>query len=571
MEVAGLVIGLAGAVGVLGQIYNGCQVGYKVFSSARNLGRDSDRLVCKVKIEEMRFRVWGREWGIVEGKFEAHLSATAWEGLRELAKDILTQLLSTILDCHKLQAKYGLREEAPGSVDTAAYEEWKKVAEPKTSKPSLGSKLKKEMGMAGLKAKWVIVDKEKFDAFLQELGYYNDRLEKLFPPSKMATLERAWTNELLTTAQRDMEHLKLLETAAGGKYPGLNALAQLKQLRINLDAREPSKKILSSSELKIPIWRLKDYSNEPTDSKHVRAIYQKPTNDLKGSSVSEDVHVLLDWIEWEPDMSMDSRLHIYQRVDNLARMLHSCSSRHPDLHTLDCLGYSEDAANNRYGIIHVGPPTRGETRSKAIPPFQTLSSVIEDNSKRNADLDVRFKLAHTLAIALWSFHSLDWLHKSFGSFNILFFESGAATASEHHNLSSPYVVGFDSSRPDGLTEMTADPKFTDSQELYRHPDSLGMWRQSYRKSFDIYSLGLVLLEIGLWKSIRAVYKPRYSHAVFREKIIQGLAPALGAKTGSIYKSVVERCLTFDESAEKEDMTPHEVLEWVVITLEGLKV
>jgi len=569
MEVAGLALGIVGAVGILGQIYNGCITGYHVFSSAKNLGKDSERIVCKIKIEEMRFRVWGREWGIVEGKFEAHLSATAWEGLRDLAKDILTQLLSTILDCHKLQGKYGLKEEAPGSVDKEAYTAWKTAAEP--TSPSFSSKLKKEMGMAGLRAKWVIADKDKFDAFLQELGYYNDRLEKLFPPSRVATLQRTWTNELLSTAQRDIEHLELLESAASGKYPGLNALAHLKQLRINLDAKEPSKKILSSSELKIPIWRLTGYSNEKADSRRVRAVYQRPLNAPKGTAASEDVPILVDWIDWDPEMTLDARLHLYQRVDNIARMLHSCSSRHPDLHTLDCLGYSEDTANNRYGIIHIRPPYGGEAASASIPPYETLSTVIEDGGKRTPNLDVRFKLTHTLSVALWSFHSLDWLHKSFSSSNILFFENPAMKSSEQHDLTSPYVVGFDSSRPDGLSEMTADPKFSDGQDLYRHPDSLGMWRQSYRKSFDIYSLGLILLEIGLWKSIRVIYKPRYSHTIFKEKIIQGLVPALGSKTGSIFRTVVERCLTYDEEQEKEQLSPHEMMEWVVITLEGLKV
>jgi hypothetical protein len=565
MEVAGFTLGVIGAVGILGQIFDGCMTGYRVFSTAKNLGKDSEKLICKVKIEEMRLAVWGREWGVVEGKFEAHLTAIAWDGLKEIARDILSQLLATILDCQKLQEKYGLREEVPGSVDTAAYSELRKAVEPNTS----FQKLKKDMR---LRAKWVVSDKEKFETFLCDLEYFNDRLEKLFPPSRVATFQRTWTNELLETAQRNLGDLSLLEMTAAGRYPGLNTMAQLKQLRINLDAQQPSRQILSLSKVKIQRWRVNVSAEERLESQRVKAIYQKPLDELKGDSVSEDVPVLIEWVQYDAEMEMDGRLQLYQRVDNLVRMLHSSSNRHPDLHTLDTVGYTEDSANNRLGIIHLQPLAPNQHGTTAAPEFETLSALVEDSNKRTPDLDVRFKLAHTLAIALWSLHSLDWLHKSFSSLNIIFFSSGRSkSSSEQHDLQCPYVAGFDSSRPDGLTEMTVDPKFSNGEDLYRHPNSLGVWRQSYRKSFDIYSLGLVLLEIGLWKSIRIMHKPKYSSAVFRDKVIHALVPSLGSRVGSTFKTIVERCLTYDEWGETQKITPHQLMEGVVFALESLRV
>ncbi|MCJ1423914.1 hypothetical protein MMC29_001799 [Sticta canariensis] len=41
-------------------------------------------------------------------------------------------------------------------------------------------------------------------------------------------------------------------------------------------------------------------------------------------------------------------------------------------------------------------------------------------------------------------------------------------------------------------------------DLYRHPLSLGNSRLSFRKSFDIFSVGCTLLEIGLWSSLRQI-------------------------------------------------------------------
>ncbi|KAF2761896.1 hypothetical protein EJ05DRAFT_188374 [Pseudovirgaria hyperparasitica] len=569
-EIAGLALSVVGAVGLLGQLFDGCITGYRVFSTAKNLGKDSEKMVCKIRIEEMRLWVWGREWGVVEGRFEAHLSSTSWEGLKDLAKDILEQLLGTILDCHKLQDKYGLREEAPGSVDQDAYSTCKKAADPATS--SFGSRFRKDMK---LKARWVIADREKFDTFVQDLSYFNDRLEKLFPPGRVETLQRTWTNELLHTAQRDLDILQLLETSAVEKYPSLNTLARLKQLRINLDGkeREPSRKILSSSELKIRRERIQVDASEKAVARRVRAVYSKPLDTMRDGKVSEDVPVLIDWIDYDAEMELDSRLHLYQRVDNLSRMLHSCSSRHPDLHTLDCLGYVEDTKSHRYGVVHNGPQLELAQNAGNVPPFQNLYALLGDNDKdkRTPDLDVRIKLAHTLAIALWSFHSLDWLHKSFSSHNVLFFTGNMPSGAQHHDLRHPYVVGFDSSRPDGLAEMTADPIYSEGQDIYRHPSSLGVWRQSYRKAFDIYSLGLVLLEIGLWRSVRSLYKPKYSHTVFKEKVLQLGVPALGSKTGSLYRGIVEKCISYDDQDEKHPMSPHQMMEQVVSTLESLNV
>ena len=574
-------LGLIGAVGVIGQVFDGCMKAYRIFTTAANLGRDSERLVCKIRIEEARLAVWGREWGVVEGELEANLAAADWgpPGLYSLAETILTQLYSTIMDFNKLQDRYGLKEAAPGSVDREAY---KKSEDPRSS---VATRLRDGLT---LRARWVVADKEKFEVLLDDLGFYNDRLEKLFPPDRISTFQRTWRNELLDATQRSVQNLDLLENASSGKYPQLNTLAKLKHLRINLDAQEPSKKVLSTSELKIPRWRLK--FDGATDSTRIQGVYQRPTDTMKDGQVAEEVPVLIDFISYEQYQDIDSRLHLYQRVDNLARMLHSASNRHPDLHTLDCLGYLDDTSATRYGIVHLLP--ENVSQSLKNPNFLSLSTVIEDSYRKTPDLDARFRLAHSLAIALWSFHSLDWLHKAFYPSNILFFPSSSATSGPtpiHHNLDHPFVLGFDSSRPEHLSEMSAaaPQSLPHLPDLYRHPDSLGIWRQSYRKSYDIYSLGLALLEIGLWTSIKGYWKQKYTPNVFKQKILGGILPHLGSKTGPRYRTVVERCLRYGDDLEQlpephgtggkgeakknEKVPPNQMIEWVVTSLERLSV
>ncbi|ELR02940.1 hypothetical protein GMDG_01161 [Pseudogymnoascus destructans 20631-21] len=146
--------------------------------------------------------------------------------------------------------------------------------------------------------------------------------------------------------------------------------------------------------------------------------------------------------------------------------------------------------------------------------FPTLYSVISSNDYRTPDLGERFKLAHSLAVGLWSFHSLDWLHKSVCSHDILFFPSAISdlaskptvNAALVPDISSPFLLGFDSSRPEQVIKMNVASRNPSSLDLHRYPSSLeGIDRKSYSKGFDIYSLGLVMLEIRLWKILQAYY------------------------------------------------------------------
>ena len=538
MEVTGFALGVVSTVGILGQIFDGCVKAYAYFTTASNMGRDSERMVCKIRIEEMRLTVWGREWGVAEGKLEAHLAAANGENeqLKKLAEMILKQLLDTIGNTRKLKERYGVKEQVAKSDENGA-----------NGGSDPGNK--SSWGELKMRTRWVIGDRDKFDVLLRDLKDFNDGLERLFPPSCVATLQRAWTNELLQEAKRDMGQLNLLESASSGVYPQLNTSANLKQLRINLDS-EDSARFKPTAALKIP----RDTITFQTEGgRRIEGQYRKDAQSVPRPIITE-------WIDYDADADLDTRLVFYQRVDNLARMVHSASNRHPDLHTLDCIGYFDDTQHSRYGLVY------GVPAGAALSSPRTLASLIDNPQLHTPDLDDRFRLAHTLAVALWSFHSLDWLHKTLCSHNMLFFDGDEDAA----RLARPYVTGFDSARPDHVDEMTVAARNDLGQAVYRHPDSLGVWRQSYRKAFDVYSLGLALLEIGLWRRLRDFHKPKYSPAAFRDKaVLPVLVPRLGSRTGKMYQRVVERCLACDEPADSDGAG--KVMEWVVLTLESLKV
>ncbi|KFY89510.1 hypothetical protein V498_06428 [Pseudogymnoascus sp. VKM F-4517 (FW-2822)] len=53
--------------------------------------------------------------------------------------------------------------------------------------------------------------------------------------------------------------------------------------------------------------------------------------------------------------------------------------------------------------------------------------------------------------------------------------------------------------------MTEKPRHDPSQDIYRHPNAQSSQMDgSYRKSYDLYSLGILIIEIALWMRIEDI-------------------------------------------------------------------
>ncbi|KAK7941266.1 uncharacterized protein PG986_013653 [Apiospora aurea] len=550
-------------VGVLGQIFDGCVKAYGHFTTAAQFAEQSRGLACKLRIEEMRLVVWGRAWGVTEGKLEAHLmdayggGPSAGEGqggamMRSLAVQILSELHRTITDGQRLRERYGLVEDedkgiingskkgASGGTKEALIKRSSDQSSKNGGSSSSGGgewSWRKEFS---IRARWVVAasPRKLTPDSLSRPSDYNDGLEQLFPASRIPAIQRTWVAELLQSAQRDVEQLSLLENASDAVYPKLNASANLKRLRINLD-NEPHGKAAFKPTFACKVAR-PALAVSDRDPKRSEGFHQRGSG--SGSKDDQSDAVLIEWVDYDRE-DLDEKFVHLRRLDQLARMMNSATDRHPDLHTIDCLGYTDDAARSRYGLVYKAPaPT-------------------------------------PLAVALWSLHALDWLHKSLCSNNILFFPSAftaaatqpTAAAALIPDISSPYLVGFDTSRPDFDTDMSVASKNPSILDLHRHPKSLsGLSRRPYCKSYDVYSLGLVLLEIGLWKPLQAYYKPSYSAERWRDRVVLPvLVPGLGNKTGRVYREVVERCLTATDDISSEEAG--QLMESVVAALESIHV
>jgi serine/threonine protein kinase len=141
-----------------------------------------------------------------------------------------------------------------------------------------------------------------------------------------------------------------------------------------------------------------------------------------------------------------------------------------------------------------------------FPPI-TLQEAIHDCDC--PPLNERIAIAHQLASSLLYFHAVGWLHRALRPDSVIFFrEFSPFKSASYIKYSEPSLTNFDYARPDrdGTNTTTSDTaRASKFYDLYRHPDYQGTNAQGkFRKSFDIYSFGILLLEIAAWEPIQAL-------------------------------------------------------------------
>src|SRR5438034_5787306 len=90
------------------KLFSECLNGYRLFTEAKELGRDSQRLLWKFRIEEARLRIWGRDWGLFdEDSATASAEARDRDDLR-IIPETLFRISNLFKDYKQLENRYGL-------------------------------------------------------------------------------------------------------------------------------------------------------------------------------------------------------------------------------------------------------------------------------------------------------------------------------------------------------------------------------------------------------------------------------------------------------------------------------
>ncbi|KAK3985912.1 Serine/threonine-protein kinase-transforming protein Rmil [Cladorrhinum sp. PSN332] len=169
-------------------------------------------------------------------------------------------------------------------------------------------------------------------------------------------------------------------------------------------------------------------------------------------------------------------------------------------------------------------------------------------------------IALHLARAVSSVHTCEFVHKNIRPETILVLPDETNPLIQ---LGSAHLLGFDSFR--GVyfhTNRLGDPAW--ERNLYRHPQRQGLHaNDAYIMQHDLYSLGVCLLELGLWTSfleypdgdgqvipsnalglaLKDFEYTEKSGANIKEHLVRVAKSKLPARMGDRYTAVVVTCLT----------------------------
>lgn len=158
------------------------------------------------------------------------------------------------------------------------------------------------------------------------------------------------------------------------------------------------------------------------------------------------------------------------------------------------------------GLVHVKNSREILTKIEMVfeipmelEKLQSLRDLLLSSNQANGpqfSIDARINLAKHLARIILYVHSADFVHKNFRPETIILLSS----RNQQNEIGFPFLVGFQNVRlVSGDTVYMGNTAW--EQNIYRHPERQGQYpEQSYKMQHDIYSLGVCLLEIALWKS-----------------------------------------------------------------------
>src|SRR5262249_3106135 len=144
------------------------------------------------------------------------------------------------------------------------------------------------------------------------------------------------------------------------------------------------------------------------------------------------------------------------------------------------------------------------TSTPESPP-RSLRDLFLDNAQGIASsINDRINVAKGLASAVLYIHSSGFVHKNIRSDNILIINRPGRNDDKYarypYTIGDPYLVGYD-----GVRKFDAESQrlaVTDtSKRVYLSPARQRMKvTDSFTTKHDVYSLGVVLLEIAMWSS-----------------------------------------------------------------------
>ncbi|KAI5861908.1 prion-inhibition and propagation-domain-containing protein [Durotheca rogersii] len=544
--------------------------------------------------------------------------------MAKLAVDILGRIFQVLENYSQVMEKQGI----PKPVVSTEVDEGRSLASLfspgriEAAKAAQGEEAKSVSKKTpfGAKIRWAVRDKQVLTDLLDELTTLNDGLQNLLPREDAVLLCRGLAAEAINEESTDLTDITI--ESFGGM--GRKAAAALEIRQENLTNLSEKASPFSTKPLNedcepsylIPISCFPDFTeprlkyrqtiegqfgNEALEVPLVRT-YQTfvplpPTagsNSAKVNKFQRPEVVLVEWRsqEAESKYSTISAEALARRRDHLVSLLHRTATSDDEYRVLNCLGYCLTSGRLPDGETHpiVGfvyrLPDGAANHVEPISLRAILGEAFAATDPHIPNLDDRYQLAWSLAVSLYQLQCAGWIHRKISSHNVLFFKDKARGQID---INQPYVCGWQYARPDSYIPGYK-PSIYESEsrkvgslgdlDMYAHPRRLDYVKgiPRFRKSFDIYSLGIILIEIAFWEPIVAFadvekrtlmerfYHPVEPTTVWASKIRAAAEKEIGPEMGLAYRDAVLACLGGLKMASLDDILAVEDIDMKNIEL-----
>ena len=541
MNVTSLAVSAVG----LAALWDVCVKGCSFVSRAQATSDKAQQSLARIEAERCRLNIWGRTWGMSDNMKCVDLTRLEHDlnlgDVRKIIHNNLTSISKAVCEIETLKDKYGLEFEdlhPRTGADTIP----SKISGDPVHHPAVSASVQsweahsaqRDKDLTVLKkASFSFTDDKRLDELAKTLSEHVRQLWDMMMAETMKRIEQQLDAEILAGNNR-WSNLELLLEAIDRPAIRRHVDNQIAKRRLESQQEQiscvykPQKKILGRIKL------------EPSAG----ASDPRVLADLERDNRTGPIRVLVEW-KRGPWADEDAARRMEARVDGLAIMLGRMTSDPAGdaSRVLRCEGYFEHTEKDTFGLVYRFPDHSDPLRA----PVSLYGLLDGENSLMAKDppsLDSRVQLAKQLVRSLHEIHCSGWLHKQISSKNIVFFWPRAApggddgqTPLSEASLGAPYIVSFDLSRPTGETWGTEEKHVSHGHavDLRRHPDQSA--HPSARRH-DIYSLGLVLMEIASWQPIESIVE---EHDSFHERILEELEP-LDFEVGKGYRGAVEMML-----------------------------
>jgi hypothetical protein len=216
----------------------------------------------------------------------------------------------------------------------------------------------------------------------------------------------------------------------------------------------------------------------------------------------------------------------------------------PEFGVLNLLGYFEDHDHSQFGLVYELPGRFQLASLNSQPPvFYTLADMLAHASLEPA-LETKYRLAYNLATSVFDLHSKGVVHGNLSASSVTFFQPKSPDPKDGDGLSRinvrrPYLSAYD------LFPEAANHQITGQADTYRHPLDPRLTPHTVltheSRSLDLYSLAMLLLEIGLWSPSKNMAEGSLGLPLDPASDVAAVYKQLAARCGSTYLHAVRAC------------------------------